>query len=54
MFLFGGCHSPSNEPSKSPNKNIEVMQITNDWIKDKDGCLKLRNEKLALSINWRE
>jgi hypothetical protein len=50
FFMLASCQSQSNEPLKEPNKNIIALPISNDWVKDKDGCLKLRNEKLAYKL----
>lgn len=47
LFLFADCHSPSNEPSKEPDKTRQTTPVSNDWIRDKEGCLKLRNIELA-------
>jgi len=50
VFLFAGCHSQNNESSKQAGKDIQAKYVPNDWIKDKCGCLKLRNEKLAYKL----
>lgn len=36
--------------SCNQDKNTSEDAIKNDWIKDKNGCLKLRTEKLADSL----
>lgn len=45
IFLSFSCNSTDNK--KIINNNSKDLIELNDWKKDKEGCLKLRNEKLA-------
>lgn len=42
------CYSKTERNDKVPIQ--EARQFRNDWQRDKDGCLKLRNERLALDL----
>lgn len=50
LLCIVGCHSINNESSKDTVENLTTKFKTNDWIKDSQGCLKLRNEKLAYKL----
>jgi hypothetical protein len=47
LFTIIGCNG---QEKKSSNQNATVSIYENDWKKDKNGCLKLRNKKLADSL----
>lgn len=49
LFLLVSCHS-QNDTLKEPNETIKTLPLSNDWIRDKNGCLKLRSEKLAYKL----
>ena len=46
IFLLCGCNAQEADSSHALSKNI-VEAMSNSWINDKDGCLKLRNVELA-------
>jgi hypothetical protein len=47
VFLLASCNSQENKSKVNIGEQAAVLPISNDWQKDKEGCLKLRNEKLA-------
>lgn len=47
ILLLTSCNPQGGEKKEDTNKQATVLSLPNDWQKDKDGCLKLRNEKLA-------
>lgn len=42
------CYSKTERNDNVPIQ--EARQFRNDWQRDRDGCLKLRNERLALDL----
>ena len=50
LVLATSCNLKDDKQKESVAKSVEILSISNDWIKDKDGCLKLRNEKLAYKL----
>jgi len=49
ITLFYLCTGYQNNSHSTEFKNTEQV-LTNDWIKDKNGCLKLRNKELAYKL----
>lgn len=49
LLVFLGCNESKMEERKSSEKQL-VGNYINNWIKDTQGCLKLRSRELADSL----
>jgi len=50
ILLLQSCNSQPNGKVKTNNPTTSNEEVTNDWKKDKVGCLKLRTEQLATTL----